>query len=118
MKKVSELLNKYFIYAIWAFLFVSLIVNFRSCGVNKENRKLREEINVQSQEIDSLENRINTDIYSKEELDLRMEILGYEVSKRMLYDNNAIVRTTVRPDDRMNEYDQKIKELRDQLNGQ
>jgi hypothetical protein len=44
-----------------------------------------------------------------------MEIEGYEISKRMLYDQNAIVRTTVRPDDRMNEYDKKIKELQEKI---
>ena len=115
MNKVSTLLNKYFIYAIWAFLFVSLIVNFRSCGVVKENKKVKDEVIILQNEVDSLENTITTNIYTKEELDVRMEILGYEISKRMLYDQNAIVRTTVRPDDRMNEYDQKIKELVEKL---
>ena len=107
MTKINTLLNKYFIYAIWAFLFVSLLVNFRSCGVVKENSKMRKEVVLLQNEVDSLTNNI----YTKEELDTRMEILGYEISKRMLYDQNAIIRTTVRPDDRMNEYDQKIKAL-------
>lgn len=111
MNKVNTLLNKYFIYAIWAFLFMSLVVNMRSCGVVKESRKAREEIVTLQVEIDSLK----SNVYTKDELDVRMEILGYEISKRMLYDQNAIVRTAVRPDDRMNEYDKKIKELREQL---
>jgi hypothetical protein len=54
-------------------------------------------------------------LYDKGELDVRMSIEGYEVSKRMLYDQNAIVRTVQRPDDRMNEYDAKIKQLREKL---
>ena len=33
----------------------------------------------------------------------------------MLYDNNVIVRTTKRPDDRMNEYDQEIEKLEKEL---
>ena len=115
MNKVNTLLNKYFIYAIWAFLLVSLTVNFRSCGVVKENRKVKEEIVILQSEVDSLESSIDKNIYDKEELNIRLEILGYEISKRMLYDQNAIVRTTVRPDDRMNEYDQKIKELVEKL---
>ena len=115
MNKVNTLLNKYFIYAIWAFLLISVSVNFRSCGVVKENRKVKNEIVQLQSEVDSLETTINTNIYDKEELDIRMEILGYEISKRMLYDQNAIVRTTVRPDDRMNEYDLKIKELLEKL---
>ena len=108
MNKVSELLNKHFIYALWVFCALSLIVNIRSCGVQKEVRKVKQESIVLSNALDSL----NDNTYSKEELDIRMEIEGYEISKRMLYDQNAIVRTTVRPDDRMNEYDQKIEELR------
>jgi len=115
MNKVNTLLNKYFIYAIWAFLLVSLTVNFRSCGVVKENRKVKEEIVILQSEVDSLESSIDKNIYDKEELNIRLEILGYEISKRMLYDQNAIIRTTVRPDDRMNEYDQKIKELVEKL---
>ena len=58
---------------------------------------------------------LNSHIYTKDELDTRISIEGYEISKRMLYDQNTIVRTTVRPDDRMNEYDGKIKELREKL---
>jgi len=44
-----------------------------------------------------------------------MEIEGYEISKRMLFDNNTVVRTTRRPDDILIEYDNKIKELRKKI---
>ena len=43
-----------------------------------------------------------------------IEIGGLKTSKRTLYDWNAVIRTTVRPDDRMNEYDQEIKKLEKQ----
>ena len=112
MNKVSDLLNKYFIYALWAFLFVSLIVNFRSCGINKESRKIRQAVEVVAAEVDTL----NAQVYSKKELDIRIAIEGYEISKRMLYDNNTVIRTTRRPDDILIQYDKKIKELREQLN--
>lgn len=115
MNKVNTLLNKYFIYAIWAFLLVSLTVNFRSCGVVKENRKVKEEIVILQSEVDSLESSIDKNIYDKEELNIRLEILGYEISKRMLYDNNLIIRKKTRPDDQMHKYDIKIKELTDKL---
>lgn len=111
MNKINTLLNKYFIYAIWSFLFVSVLVNFRSCGVVKENAKVKNQVILLQNEVDSLKNNI----YTKEELDVRMEILGYEISKRMLYDNNLVIRTQIRPDDKMNEYDKKIKELMDKL---
>ena len=53
--------------------------------------------------IDTLENSVAT------KKDLQIE--GLRSSKRTLYDWNSVVRTTVRPDDRMNQYDQEIKEL-------
>lgn len=45
------------------------------------------------------------------ELKRAVEIEGLRISKRTLYDWNAVVRTAVRPDDRMNEYDQQINAL-------
>jgi hypothetical protein len=40
-----------------------------------------------------------------------IEIEGLKASKRTLYDWNAVVRTSVRPDDRMNEYDAQIEKI-------
>jgi hypothetical protein len=111
MGKINDLLNKYFIYAVWAFLAISLLINVRSCGASKDVSRLKMQVNELTLKQDSLMN----EIYTKNELDTRLEILGYEVSKRMLYDQNAIVRTAVRPDDAMNQYDQKINELRKKL---
>ena len=109
--KINELANRYVVYALYLLLFFSFVSTMRSCGTNKEVSKLKKEIlslNRQIQQLDS-------NIYSKEEINIRMSIEGYEISKRMLYDQNSIVRTVVRPDDRMNEYDQKIRELREKL---
>jgi hypothetical protein len=41
----------------------------------------------------------------------QIQIEGLKSSKRTLYDWNAVVRTAVRPDDRMNEYDNEIQKL-------
>ncbi len=46
---------------------------------------------------------------SKKELNKLIKIEGLKSSKRTLYDNNFIWRTQIRPDDRMNLYDQDIK---------
>lgn len=43
-----------------------------------------------------------------------VQIEGLRSSKRTLYDWNAVVRSAVRPDDRMNEYDKEIKVLENQ----
>ena len=111
MEKLNQILNKYVVYAMYAMLVLAFVGNIRSCNTNKEVSKLRKDVDSLATNVNALSNRI----YSKEELDTRFSIEGYEISKRMLYDQNAIVRTTVRPDDRMNEYDGKIKELREKL---
>ncbi len=111
MKNILDKLNKFVVYAIYFLLVVSLINGCNGCNLQKEVSKLKKEDDSLKVEIQELKAKT----YEKQELDVRMEIEGYEISKRMLYDQNAIVRTTVRPDDRMNEYDQKIKELREKL---
>lgn len=45
------------------------------------------------------------------EMDTIIRREGYRISKRDLYGQNAVVRTTARPDDLMNEYDQAIDSL-------
>lgn len=47
----------------------------------------------------------------KSDVNILFQIEGFRISKRMLYDNNAIIRTTIRPDDRMNGYDMEIQKL-------
>ena len=58
---------------------------------------------------------INNIIIDVKTLEYMLEINGYNISYRMLYDNNVIIRTTKRPDDVMNEYTSKLKELRKNL---
>jgi hypothetical protein len=65
---------------------------------------LSKELKVTNQKVDSLSIKMRKEI----------EIGGLKASKRTLYDWNAVVRTTVRPDDRMNQYDEEIKKLEKQ----
>lgn len=109
--KILDGLSKYVVIAIYSLLVMSVMNGCNSCNVKKENVKLQKEVDSLNVTVQTLK----TSTYAKKELDIRMEIEGYEISKRMLYDQNAIVRTTVRPDDRMNEYDLKIKELQEKL---
>ena len=85
----------------WAIvLFFALIATYQTCSTSRKVAALK----VQLQEkMDSLA--------TKDELRKTVEIEGLKVSKRMLYDNNAIIRTTIRPDDRMNQYDEEIKKI-------
>lgn len=108
---MSDKLNKYVMYAIYIIAIMSLVHGCNSCSTSKEIAKLRKEV-------DTLENTVSVlkaQTYTKEQIDVRFAIEGYEVSKRMLYDQNAIVRTVMRPDDRMAEYDENIAELKKKL---
>jgi hypothetical protein len=111
MDKFTGILNKYVVYAIYAFLVMSMLNTCNGCKTDKEVTKVRRDLDSLSVGLEAFKKSV----YTKEQQDIRTSIEGYEISKRMLYDQNAIVRTTVRPDDRMNEYDQKIKELREKL---
>lgn len=84
----------------WLITLVLLLVIFlQTCSNSKKYTALKKDV-------DKLEN-----VPTKTEMEKAIKIEGFEISKRMLYDNNAIIRTTVRPDDRMNAYDQEIKKL-------
>ena len=105
-------LGKYAVYAVY-FLVVCILLNTcNSCNANKENSRLRKEVTGLSLEMDSLK----SSVYTKEELNIRMEIEGLRTSKRSLYYENAIIRTAIRPDDAMNELDEKIESLQKELN--
>lgn len=110
-----EKMNKYVMLAIYALAIMSMVNGCNSCSTSKEVSKMRKEMDTLQAGMSDLKNQVKTQYYTKEQADTRMSIEGYEISKRMLYDQNAIVRTVMRPDDRMAEYDQKIKELRDKL---
>lgn len=112
MEKLNTFLNKYLLWTIWLLLVVSLLNACNGCNSARRDASIRKDVD----RLDSAVTTLSAKSYDKDELDTRISIEGYEISKRMLYDQNAIVRTTVRPDDRMNEYDGKIKTLREKLN--
>ena len=105
MNKLNIKLEKWLLIPIYGIFILSLFMGFRSCSTTKENKKLRNEVTKLTTQVDSL----------KVDMQTIFAIEGYEVSKRMLYDQNAIIRTVVRPDDRMNYYDVKMAELRKKL---
>lgn len=81
----------------WAIvLFLMIVVTIQTCGNSKK-------ISAMQSQIDSLP--------TKKEVSTEIKIEGLQTSKRMLYDNNAIIRTAVRPDDKMKEYDDQIEKL-------
>lgn len=95
------------------FILLSLLNTCNSCNTNRIAKQNQTTVH----KLDSNYIELKNNIYSKDEFDLRLEIFGYRVSKRMLYDNNYIVRKLTRPDDQMNEYDILIEALQKELDG-
>jgi len=99
-------MNKQTQIIITVFVFLFLVVaQFKSCKTNSELSILKKE-NIQMQsKMDSFQTK----------LPIIIQIEGFKISKRMLYDNNSVVRTKERPDDIMVTYDTKIEELEKKL---
>lgn len=91
----------------WGILIITLLnvmIFFSTCGTKSK--------------IEKLEKRFNTVLYNdsiqSEISSVEREILLNETSREVVYNWNAVVRTTERPDDVMNKYNLKIKELEKQ----
>ena len=83
----------------WIFLLIfTILVFFQTCNMNKKISKLEKTIQ-------------DVSLKTEEKINEQFKIEGLKISKRFLYDNNAIIRTSIRPDDRMNQYDEEIKKL-------
>lgn len=81
-------------------LLVLLFV--QQCSTSRKVSGLEKQAKVMNTRIDS--------VYTSD-LKKMIEIEGLKASKRTLYDWNAVVRTAVRPDDRMNQYDAEIEKI-------
>jgi len=92
-------------------LFLSL---FSTCNSCQTKTLLKQHIS-ENHDNDSLMLDKFNNIYTKAQTDVINDINNRELSKNILYDWNAVVRTAVRPDDRMNEYDTDIGNLRKYL---
>ena len=118
MVDLLKWLNKY---GVMVIIFLLLVISLQHCNQNSKLNATIKNVAAVTASVDSLTSQIKSnteyvisagkDVYNKEETDLVLEINGYKVSKRMLYDNNAIIRKVTRPDDQMNAYDIKIDSL-------
>lgn len=109
MEKIKIFLNKYLLHIVTV-LF--LVIAMNNCSQSKTNKKYVKEINDLTIELNALKKEIPNQKY----LELSQKKQMYEFLKLSLYDNNAIVRTVIRPDDRIREYDDEIKKIDEQLN--
>jgi hypothetical protein len=83
-------------------LALLLIIFVQQCNNSSKIGKVEKQAKVMNQRIDS--------VYTSD-LKKMIEVEGLRASKRTLYDWNAVIRTTVRPDDRMNQYDEEILKI-------
>lgn len=82
-----------------------MLIKINTCNTQNHVEKLEKKVTSLEQNInhnDSLDREINA---------IEREIATLETAREVVYTNNAIVRTTTRPDDVMNSYTEKIKEL-------
>lgn len=79
-----------------------LILFVQQCNNSGKISKIEKQEKIMNQRIDS--------VYTSD-LQKMIEIEGLRASKRTLYDWNAVVRSAVRPDDRMNQYDAEIQKI-------
>jgi hypothetical protein len=112
MKKILSKLNDNLTIPIYVIAICSIFSFFQTCSNTSEGKKTRRAVDSLTVSIETLK----SSVYSKGEMDLRMNKHGLVISKNILFDWNSIVRTSKRPDDRMNEYDKEIEKIDKELN--
>lgn len=107
MNAIAEFSNKW---GTTILLVLVLMIFMNTCGVKGKVERL-------DKKVQTMESTINyKDSINREINSIEREISNLEVAREIVYTNNAIVRTTERPDDVMNRYSTKIKELTIKLN--
>jgi hypothetical protein len=104
-------------YGILLLVFILMINAVQNCSQSTKLDKNAKEIKANAMRIDSINYLLSAGVYllPKDELTLMLEIQRLQTAKLVLYDWNTVVRTTVRPDDRMNEYDVEIAKVTKEL---
>jgi 4-hydroxy-3-methylbut-2-enyl diphosphate reductase IspH len=80
-------------------IVLSLLGSCNSCNTNRKQE-------VANKRLEKLEK-----IYTKDELDKKLEILSLETERSTLLNTNYIFLTKARPDSRLIEIDKRIKEI-------
>lgn len=107
MNAITGFLNKW---GLTILVVLAILTMFNTCGVKSKVERLDK--NVQKMEMtNNYNDSINREIQA-----IEREISNLEIAREVVYTNNAIVRTTERPDDVMNNYNKKIKDLTEKLN--
>ena len=66
--KIDKLFKSNAVYVVYIFCAMSLMSQCNSCSHNKENQRLRKELNTLHLEVDSLAKELGNDIVTEEEM--------------------------------------------------
>jgi hypothetical protein len=93
-------------------IVLGILLWFNSCSNNRNVESKLKHANIEAIARDSVYNNI---IKELKILEIQNQIEHLKTARRIVYDNNSIVRTTTRPDDVINNYNTEIEKLREQL---
>ena len=103
-------------YGIVFLVFILCINGMQTCNQSTRISSNTKQIKYNTVRLDSINNALTNGMYiSKEEYTLMLEIQRLQTAKLVLYDWNSVVRTAVRPDDRMNYYYGMIEKAQKEL---
>nr|QBM02745.1 hypothetical protein [uncultured archaeon] len=85
-----------------------------TCGTKSVNERNGRRIDKLEKAIIMTDSILSLKI-SSEKMDILLKINAIEIAREVVYTNNAIVRTSERPDDVINKYNIQIKELQEKL---
>ena len=111
MNKILGFLNKY---GMLILILLGLSVFLNTCGVKSNIERTGRRIDKLEKTVATTDSILSLKI-SSERMDILLKINALEIAREVVYTNNAIVRTTERPDDVINKYNNQIKELQEKL---
>jgi len=111
MKKLLDFTNKY---GFFILIFLGIVIVFNTCGSKGVVVTQSRRIDKAEKTLKSLDSTLSTKI-SSEKMSVLLQINALEIAREVVYTNNAIVRTAIRPDDAINDYNNQIKELQEKL---
>lgn len=111
MTKILEFVNK------WGkviLIIMSVLIYLSTCGTGGNIDRTNRRLDKIEKTLLTIDTTMSTKV-SEQEIEILLEMIVFETAREVVYSENSVVRTMKRPDDLMNEYDKKIKELRKKL---
>lgn len=111
MKKILDFLNKY---GTLVLILLGLTIILNTCGTKGNIERTGRRIDKLEKTISITDSILSLKI-SSDKMEILLKVNALEIAREVVYTNNAIIRTTERPDDVINKYNTQIKELQEKL---